>query len=57
MKITFDAAVVSLIISSVFVFPQSAEAATYTFAQTDWSGGATANTAVHPINHLSLNYL
>ncbi|MDP3902342.1 MAG: hypothetical protein Q8Q21_02045, partial [bacterium] len=32
---------------------QSASAATYTFSQTNWSGGITANNAAHPTNQTS----
>src|SRR3989339_1109920 len=32
---------------------QSASAATYTFSQTNWAGGATANNAAHPTNQTS----
>ncbi|MBI4691822.1 MAG: hypothetical protein HY773_00005, partial [Candidatus Terrybacteria bacterium] len=32
-----------------------AEAATFTFNQTDWSGGASVNTAIHPTNQTGWN--
>ena len=35
------------------IFP--ANAATYTWTQNDWSGGATSNTAVHPTNQTGWN--
>ena len=44
------AMVLMMALSNVFM----ANAATYTFTQTDWSGGVTANTAVHDsINNLA----
>ncbi|MBI4159910.1 LamG domain-containing protein, partial [Candidatus Wolfebacteria bacterium] len=43
------AVIVSLIFGGTFA-PQSAQAATYTFIQTNWAGGATATTATHPGN-------
>ncbi len=34
----------------IFLFTRIARAATYNFVQSSWTGGATANTAVHPTN-------
>ncbi len=42
---------VFFIVSGVFLYqPRQAQAATYTVTQSSWTGGATANTAVHPTN-------
>jgi len=40
----------SLFVSTVFPEIFKSYAATYTFTQTDWSGGESANTAIHPDN-------
>jgi len=48
---------VSLIFSSIFWYhPQVALGATYSWIQTDWSGGATTTPAVHPNNREGWNY-
>ncbi len=42
---------VFFIVSGMFLYqPRQAQAATYTATQSSWTGGATANTAVHPTN-------
>ncbi|MBI2515195.1 fibronectin type III domain-containing protein [Candidatus Wolfebacteria bacterium] len=46
------ATIVSLVFYSV---PQPAEAATYTFQQTNWAGGASTSTATHPGDQTSWN--
>ncbi|MBI2514774.1 hypothetical protein HYV91_01110 [Candidatus Wolfebacteria bacterium] len=39
---------ISLIAGLVLYQPKPAEAATYTFTQTNWAGGASTSTATHP---------
>ncbi len=46
----------AMALSGTFYLPQSAEAATFTFNQTDWSGGTSASTAVHPTNQTGWTY-
>ncbi|OGD34112.1 hypothetical protein A2988_01360 [Candidatus Azambacteria bacterium RIFCSPLOWO2_01_FULL_46_25] len=57
---SFSAAVaavvaVSLVVNLLTPIAPSALGATYTFTQTSWSGGATANNAVHPTNQSAWN--
>jgi hypothetical protein len=48
---------ISLIFSSIFWYhPQVALGATYYWVQTDWSGGATTTSAVHPTNRTNWTY-
>jgi len=48
---------VSLIFSSIFWYhPQVALGATYSWIQTDWSGGATTSAAVHPAGRTGWTY-
>ncbi|MBI5147778.1 MAG: fibronectin type III domain-containing protein [Parcubacteria group bacterium] len=46
---------VFLIIAGLFRLGEPAQAATYTFTQSSWSGGATSNNAVHPTNQTGWN--
>ncbi len=49
-------ATLALVIAGAGVYTyrhEIAQAATYTFTQSSWAGGATANTAVHPTNQSS----
>src|SRR3989344_3958379 len=39
----------------ISLIPNTAYAATFTFTQSDWSGGETANPAVHPTNETGWN--
>lgn len=39
---------VAIIVGSIFFFHAPLRAATYTWVQTSWAGGITANTAIHP---------
>jgi len=45
-----------IVVAGLFVFSQSAKAATYTFTQSSWTGGATSITAVHPTNQTGWTY-
>jgi len=40
----------AILASGILYSPEMARAATYTFVQTDWSGGSSGSTAVHPTN-------
>jgi len=49
-SVIFFNCVIILAVISVGIFPysQSVQAASYTFTQTNWSGGVTANNSTHP---------
>ncbi|MEW5907632.1 MAG: fibronectin type III domain-containing protein [Patescibacteria group bacterium] len=47
---------VILVSSALFANPQTVEAATFNWTQSNWSGGASANTASHPTNQTGWSY-
>ncbi|MDE1988799.1 MAG: hypothetical protein KGI39_03825, partial [Patescibacteria group bacterium] len=42
--------IIAFVVNLFFFNSQTSLGATYTFVQTNWSGGITANNAVHPTN-------
>ena len=48
--VLFSCVLVGCIVLGTVLFPDSTLAAVYSFSQTSWSGGATANTTAHTLN-------
>ncbi|MBI2515190.1 hypothetical protein HYV91_03375 [Candidatus Wolfebacteria bacterium] len=38
----------TILVQGLLINPQFSQAATYTFTQTNWAGGASTSTATHP---------
>ncbi len=57
LHIAVALSLILLLVAGTFLLnPEKSLSATYTFLQTDWSGGVSGTTAVHPTNQTSWTY-